>query len=195
MLLFRPAEAFALGLFLLLSACSARYITLLSTPSGDRITRPGQPPRSSREDHLRLYGEYEREARLTLAPGMRVKVVAPILSPGQTLTVTARIADAPGPITATSNVTGFETAHYSALRWRFESAEAVTGGRRTTLAAPAAASLAVPPQSRHIELLFQRRLSHDDRSIALLADGQPVTVAPRVAVSAEIPVRVNGAVT
>ncbi|MEZ5355756.1 MAG: hypothetical protein R2762_24240 [Bryobacteraceae bacterium] len=184
-----------LTMLLISSGCAPSVWRLKTDPAPALLIQPGRGAagRTLAEDHFRVYGEYERDAQVNLLAGMRVKVTAPLLAPGEDLRTDARIPTQPGAIEVRTNVTGYQTAYYTVLedgRWR----EAGT---------PTAARIEIPRGLTSVRLLFQRRLSRDDRSIALIAatspggldeaGATPITVARGVAVSPEIAIAVNGA--
>ncbi len=185
---------------ILLMSCAPRVWRL----SQDGLLIPPGRGGAARNEHSRIYGPYDRDAQVDLLPGMRVKVVAPILPDGLPASTDATIPDAPGTILVRSNISGHETSYFAVSPWRFESGEVVAGGERRPLTMPEASRIEVPVQLPRVRLLFQRRVSRDDRPIALLAAASiedldregartPITVGKGVAVSPEIPIVVNGA--
>jgi hypothetical protein len=134
-------------------------------------------PLSSRGAFGLRYGAYELNGAMTLEPGLRLKVVAPLLKAGYTEIKTSAAPDA-GPGQLVMNVEGlegFETSYYEVrprsgggVEFGLTSVEQNRIGKISNPAVPAAFRFEIAPGIRHFRLLFLRRISVADRDISLL---------------------------
>jgi hypothetical protein len=134
-------------------------------------------PLSTRGAFGLRYGAYELKGAVTLEPGFRLKVVAPLLKPGYSEIKTALAPNSkPGQLNVNvEGLDGFETAYYDVrarsgggVEFALSSVEQNRMGKLTQSAAPTAFQFDIAPGIRHFRLLFLRRLSIADRDISLL---------------------------
>jgi hypothetical protein len=123
------------------------------------------------------YGAYELKGAVTLEPGFRLKVVAPLLKAGYSEIKTALAPNSkPGQLEVNvEGLEGFETAYYDVrarsgggVEFALASVEQNRVGKLTKSARPTAFQFDIAPDIRHFRLLFLRRLSIADRDISLL---------------------------
>lgn len=185
---FRPeaiGKVLAAGvLLLLLSGCGVRNYQLLVKGRGDLLISPirKEEPVSSRQAHRRVYGRYVQKGYIDLRPGMHIRVVAPAVPAGESLS-TKVVSDDPATRTLTveSNATGWEKAYYVVERrakddgvyLRFVAGESMIEGRSRTLRAPELARLDVPEGFSMLRLVFHQRVSANDRDQGLIAASSP----------------------
>ena len=134
-------------------------------------------PLSSRGAFGLRYGAYELHGAVTLEPGFRLKVVAPLLKAGYSEIKTALAPNAkPGQLEVNvEGLEGFETAYYDVqhrsgggIEFRLTSVEHNRMGKITHPALPSVFQFDIAPGIRNFRLLFLRRLSLADRDISLL---------------------------
>jgi hypothetical protein len=134
------------------------------------------PLSSGRAFGLR-FGAYELTGAVTLEPGFRLKVVAPLLKAGYSEIKTELSPESkPGQLQVNvEGLDGFETAYYDVrersgggLKFALTSVEHNRIGKITHPATPTAFQFDIAPDIRHFRLLFLRRLSLADRDISLL---------------------------
>jgi hypothetical protein len=134
-------------------------------------------PLSSRGAFGLRYGAYELKGAVTLEPGFRLKVVAPLLKPGYSEIKTALAPNSkPGQLNVNvEGLDGFETSYYDVrprsgggVEFALASVEQNRMGKLTQPAAPTAFQFDIAPGIQHFRLLFLRRLSIADRDISLL---------------------------
>ncbi len=134
-------------------------------------------PLNSRDAFGLRYGSYELNGAVTLEPGFRLKIVAPLLKDGYTEIKTALAPNSkPGMLEVNvEGLEGFETAYYDVRRrsgggveFRLTSVEHNRMGKITHPAVPSAFQFDIAPDIRNFRLLFLRRLSLADRDISLL---------------------------
>lgn len=133
----------------------------------------------ARSLYFARYGVYYNSSALNVEPGFVLKLVSPLLRPGSgPLVVDATIPDRPGPIDVrySDNLEGFETSTYeilplrpSGVRLQLASVEQNRQGISSSARQPSAFQLNLPPDTRHLRLLFLRRKSASDRDITLVA--------------------------
>ncbi|MBE7545204.1 MAG: hypothetical protein M9913_04500 [Bryobacteraceae bacterium] len=133
----------------------------------------------ARSLYFARYGVYYNSSALNVEPGFVLKLVSPLLRPGSgPLVVDATIPDRPGPIDVrpSDNLEGFETSTYqilpqrpSGVRLQLASVEQNRQGISSAARQPSAFRLNLPPDARHLRLLFLRRKSASDRDITLVA--------------------------
>lgn len=123
------------------------------------------------------YGAYELRGAITLEPGFRLKVVAPLLQTGYSEIKTSFAPNSrSGQLEVNvEGLEGFETARYDVrphsgggVEFVLTSVEQNRAGAITHPAVPAAFQFDIAPGIRHFRLLFLRRLSIADRDISLL---------------------------
>jgi hypothetical protein len=134
-------------------------------------------PLSSRGAFGMRYGAYELNGAVTLEPGFRLKVVAPLLKSGYSEIKTALAPNSkPGQLEVNvEGLEGFETSYYDirprsggGVEFALASVEQNRIGKITNPLAPAAFQFDIAPGISHFRLLFLRRLSIADRDISLL---------------------------
>jgi hypothetical protein len=134
-------------------------------------------PLSSRGAFGLRYGAYELKGAVTLEPGFRLKVVAPLLKPGYSEIKTALAPNSkPGQLNVNvEGLDGFETSYYDVrprsgggVEFALTSVEQNRMAKITKPAAPTAFQFDIAPGIQHFRLLFLRRLSIADRDISLL---------------------------
>ena len=134
-------------------------------------------PLSSRGAFGLRYGAYELNGAVTLEPGFRLKVVAPLLKAGYSEIKTSTAPNSkPGRLEVNvEGLEGFETSYYQVrprsgggVEFRLTSVEQNRIGKLTNPPAPSAFHFDIAPDIRHFRLLFLRRLSLADRDISLL---------------------------
>jgi|GEM_PF-2576437 len=134
-------------------------------------------PLSARGAFGMRYGAYELNGAVTLEPGLRLKVVAPLLQDGYTDIKTSMAPNAkPGALEVNvEGLAGFETSYYDVqprtgggVEFVLSSVEQNRIGKLTHPPAPTAFHFTIAPDIRQFRLLFLRRLSLADRDISLL---------------------------
>jgi hypothetical protein len=134
-------------------------------------------PLSSRGAFGMRYGAYELKGAVTLEPGFRLKVVAPLLKAGYSeIKATLEPNSKPGQLEVNvEGLEGFETAYHDVrarpgggVEFALTSVEQNRLGKLTHPAAPTAFNFDIAPDIRSFRLLFLRRLSIADRDISLL---------------------------
>jgi len=123
------------------------------------------------------FGAYELNGAVTLEPGFRLKVVAPLLKAGYTEIKTS-LAPASGAGALEVNVEGlegFETAYYdvrprsgAGVEFALASVEQNRIGKIPHPPEPGSFHFDIAPDIHRFRLLFLRRLSLADRDISLL---------------------------
>jgi len=131
------------------------------------------------------YGVYDQTGVVTLEPGFRLKVVAPLLQPGFTkITTSVAPNSAPGALSVdVQGLAGFETSFYDVRERTGGGVEfalvSVEQNRIGVLSHPSRPSAFEPLPKRGMrcfQLLFLRRLSLADRDIALLGGANWTTL-------------------
>jgi hypothetical protein len=145
--------------------------------SGCRLSSGGFILRSAHDKLELRFGAYELNGAVTLEPGFRLKVVAPLLKAGYSEIKTALAPNAkPGQLEVNvEGLEGFETAYYDVrarpgggVEFALTSVEQNRIGQIAKPATPTAFQFDIAPATRHFRLLFLRRLSIADRDISLL---------------------------
>ena len=134
-------------------------------------------PLSARGAFGMRFGAYELHGAVTLEPGFRLKVVAPMLKAGYSdiKTSTSPNSKAGSLEMNVEGLAGFETAYYDVrprsgggVEFKLTSVEQNRITNITHPAAPSAFQFDIAPDIRNFRLLFLRRLSLADRDISLL---------------------------
>ncbi len=174
-------------LLLLLSGCGVRNYQLLVKGRGDLLISPirKEEPVSSRQAHRRVYGRYVQKGYIDLRPGMHIRVVAPTVPAGESLSTKVVSDDrATRTLTVESNATGWEKAYYVVERrakddgvyLRFVAGESMIEGQSRTLRAPELARVDVPEGFSMLRLVFHQRVSANDRDQGLIAASSPAAL-------------------
>jgi hypothetical protein len=176
-------------------------------------------PMQPRRAYEARYGSSRDAGHLDLAPGWRIRVIAPVLkSSGFRLPGTAA-PSGPGvtiDIETKGEFLGMETAFYRVaardrqpgVRIALSDVEAVIDGKVESREKPLVSLFGLPDDARHVRLIYLTRRSGNDHDMAIVGgptrqsldqhsrcDGTPycVWVPLGVAVLAQMPVVVNGA--
>jgi len=127
------------------------------------------------------YSNYERSGAINLEPGLRLKVLAPLLKPGfREVKIVQPASSSGGPLELTvEGLEGYETSYYAVqprdgggVQFALSSVEqnrleVITRPREST-----AFQFHIAPDARYFRLMFLRRASIADRDISLLGAPQ-----------------------
>jgi hypothetical protein len=122
---------------------------------------------------------------IDLQPGWRLRVITPLLkSGGYRVRLSEEKTEGSNlTLKVDSDFIGHETSYYdvrqtrSGLRVAFRSAEVTTDGKTKVQSKPAAALFQLPRNSRHVRLLFLRRVSTADHDMAVIGARNTVALA------------------